>query len=394
MDLNNIQVATSETARDINRRVLLNLIRSRQPISRADLARHSGLQRSTVSAITEQLIEQRWVREGAVGNLPRGRKPTFLHLNANRAAVLGVNLRPVRTDLALADLNGRFLAQQSFATGPDPKAFMAELSKRTRALIQAHPQTELEGIGVSVPGRVDPRTQQLIFAPNLGWGAVDLRTPLEKATGLPVELENAAVACALAELWLGSQSEGSRNFATVTVSEGIGVGLVVNSERVRGSSGIAGEFGHISLQEDGPLCRCGNTGCWEMFASNNAAIKYYLQLTRNGQRGQTQIDAPTFEELLRLVEQGDGKALAALQQMAAYLGQGLVMVILAAAPDVVLLVGEITKAWTHVEPILWQELNRRCHVPHQTRVLPSDHTTQPRLRGAVALILQKHFALP
>ena len=398
MDLNNIQVATSETARDINRRVILNLIRSRQPISRADLARHSGLQRSTVSAITEQLIDQRWVREGAVGNLPRGRKPTFLHLNANRAAVLGVNLRPVRTDLALADLSGRFLAQQSFDTGPDPKTFIADLCNRISALIKSHPQIEYEGIGVSVPGRVDPRTQQLVFAPNLGWGEVDLKTPLEKATGLLVELENAATACALTELWFGSQSEGARNFATVTVSEGIGVGLVVNGERVRGSSGLAGEFGHISLQDDGPLCHCGNTGCWEMFASNNATIEHYRQLTvkerSNHTPLQTQLTAPTFEEVLRLVEQGEGQAMEAIQKTAAYLGQGLAMVILAVAPDVILLVGEVTKAWTHVEPILWQEIRRRCHVPHKTRILPSDHTTQPRLRGAVALILQKHFGLP
>src|SRR5438128_1166956 len=167
MDLNNIRVATSETARDINRRVVLNLIRSHQPISRADLARSSGLQRSTVSAITEQLIAERWVREGAIGQLPRGRKPTFLHLNVDRAAVIGINLRPIRTDLALADLSGRFLAQQSIPTGENPKEFIAELSDRLRTLIKANPQIDYEGIGISVPGRVDPKTHRLIFAPNL-----------------------------------------------------------------------------------------------------------------------------------------------------------------------------------------------------------------------------------
>ena len=398
MDLNNIQVATSETARDINRRVVLNLIRTHQPISRADLARCSGLQRSTVSAITEQLIAERWVQEGAIGHLPRGRKPTFLHLNSDRAGVIGINLRPTRTDVALADLSGRFLAQQSIATSENPQEFIAELSNRVCALIKANPQLDYEGIGISVPGRVDAQKQRLIFAPNLNWGEVDLKTPLEKATGLSVEIENAATACALTELWFGKQTEGARNFATVTVSEGIGVGLIVNGERVRGNSGLAGEFGHISLQADGPQCHCGNLGCWEVFASNNAAIAHYMQVATPGRNGKpasrVPVTAPTIEDLLHLVRQGDGKALESLERMAKYLGQGLAMVIMSIAPDVILLVGEVTSAWEYLEPIIWREIKQRCRMPSKTRIIPSDHTTQPRLRGAVALILQKHFGLP
>src|SRR5437763_5574479 len=110
IDINNFQVATSETARDINRRIMLNLIRSHQPISRADLARHSGLQRSTVSLITEQLIRENWVTEGASGHAPRGRKPRFLHLNGGRVGIIGINIRPLATTIALADLDAKFLA--------------------------------------------------------------------------------------------------------------------------------------------------------------------------------------------------------------------------------------------------------------------------------------------
>lgn len=394
LDLNNIQVATSETARDINRRVVLNLIRSRQPISRADVARSSGLQRSTVSAITEQLIAERWVREGAMGQLPRGRKPTFLHLNAERAAVLGVNLRPIRTDVVLADLSGRFLSQQSFATNETPQAFLAELSERLRLMLEANRGIEYEGIGISVPGRVDPQTQRLIFAPNLQWGEVDLKTPLEKATGLAVELENAATACALAELWFGPHSDAARHFAVVTISEGIGVGLVVNGERVRGGAGLAGEFGHIALDDAGPRCGCGNLGCWEMFASNQAAIRFYQEAQSLSHNEKRAAAVPTIEELLQLVARGDALALHAVEQMAHYLGQGLAMVIMAVAPEVILLIGEITTAWAHLEPILQAEIQRRCRVPQLPRLVPSDHLRRPRLRGAIALILQKHFGLP
>src|SRR5215467_12325806 len=113
IDLSNFQVATSETARDINRRIVLNLIRTHQPISRADLARHSGLQRSTVSVITEQLVKERWVTEGASGHVPRGRRPRFLHLNKERVGIIGINVRPATTTIGLAGLDANFVAQES-----------------------------------------------------------------------------------------------------------------------------------------------------------------------------------------------------------------------------------------------------------------------------------------
>src|SRR5205814_9485919 len=118
LDFTNTQVASSETARDINRSVVLNLIRHRQPISRADLARVSGLQRSTVSLITEQLIEEKWVINGPTGRLPRGRRPTFLRLNERRA-ILVADIRPAQTTVALADVNARSLAHNAFATARD-----------------------------------------------------------------------------------------------------------------------------------------------------------------------------------------------------------------------------------------------------------------------------------
>ena len=112
IDLTNFQVATSETARQINRRITLNFLRHHQPMSRADLSRRSGLQRSTVSAIVDQLIEEGWVTEGAIGRLPRGRRPRFLHLNVERTGIVGVNLRPETTTVGLANVDARFEAQR------------------------------------------------------------------------------------------------------------------------------------------------------------------------------------------------------------------------------------------------------------------------------------------
>src|SRR5580658_1684462 len=136
IDLNNFQVATSEIARDINSRIMLNLVRKHQPISRADLMRQSGLQRSTVSVITEQLIAEGWLREGAVGQLPRGRSPTSLHLNDNRAGIFGINIQPFTTDIGLANLSGHFLAQETISTPRTSAIFVTKFNSLVRAYMK------------------------------------------------------------------------------------------------------------------------------------------------------------------------------------------------------------------------------------------------------------------
>jgi predicted NBD/HSP70 family sugar kinase len=397
IDLNNIKVARSETARDINRRIVLNLVRRHQPISRAALARRSGMQRSTVSAITEQLIAQRWVLEGAVAQLPRGRKPTFLHLNSDRAGIIGVDIQPRVTTLAVSTMDSRFLAQEQISTGADPAEFIVRLGRRVIDLMRAYPKNSYEGIGVSLPARIDSSSHRLIFAPNLGWSDLDLKTPLEKATGLPVELENAANACALAELWSGRNCDGVSNLVAVTVSDEIGVGMVINGQLLRGSTGAAGEFGHVSILADGPACRCGNFGCWETLASNAAAVRYYAEsaVARKGDVGSKSATARVpFGDILRLVEQGDEKAAKALNQMAHYLGAGIAMLVTGLAPDVLVVVGDVTRAWSRVGPVVAQTVKARCFAHAGTRILATDPEAQPRLQGTIALVLQQHFDAP
>jgi predicted NBD/HSP70 family sugar kinase len=387
IDLTNFRVATSETARHINRRIVLNLIRSHEPISRADLARHSGLQRSTVSSIAEQLIAERWVTEGANGRVPRGRRPRFLHLNKERVGIIGVNIRPAMTTLALADLNGHFMAQETVPTAQDPKQFVDDLVPRLQKLKKIRPDLTCEGIGVSLPGRVDLTSHRLVFAPNLNWREFDLKTPLEEATDLPVELENAANACALSEIWFGRRSESAQDLVALTVSEGIGTGLVMNRQLVRGSSGVAGEFGHTTIVENGLECRCGNRGCWELYASNSAAVRYYSGAKSNG-------PPPSFDDLLRLASQGDSKSLEALNKMGHYLGVGIAMLVTGLAPDEILVIGEITKVWNRVGPIVAKTVEDRCSTHANTRIVPTDPLSHPRLLGTIALVVQKHFGAP
>src|SRR5215472_2529111 len=151
-----LRVADNETVRDINRRIVLNIIRTHEPISRAELARYSGMQPSTVSLIVEQLIGQRWLVEGPLGRLPRGRSPRYLRLNVARAGIVGISIRPGTTQIAIADLNGQFLFHELLATPATPEALLAELCTRARMLRDSHSQLDLEGIGIAAPGVVDP----------------------------------------------------------------------------------------------------------------------------------------------------------------------------------------------------------------------------------------------
>jgi len=390
IDLTNFQVATSETARQINRRITLNFLRRHQPMSRADLARKSGLQRSTVSAIVDELIGQGWVTEGAIGRAPRGRRPRFLHLNVERAGIIAVDLRPEMTTVGLSGLDARFVMQTAWPTPRDPATFVRMLSRTVAEFRAAHPQMVCEGMGVSLPGRVDA-AGNLVFAPNLGWPKVNLRREIQSAVDLPVVLENAANACALAELWFGRHPEHVRNLLAVTVSEGLGVGLLLNGQIVHGGGSMAGEFGHMTLDEHGPPCPCGKNGCWERYASNAAAARFYVSgdTARAGSK-----TVPRFDDILRRAQSGEARAVEALEKTASHLGAGLASLATGLAPEVIVIVGEITAAWDRLGPIVADVVARRSLPLVATRIVPTDLAMQPRLRGAVTLVVQQHFSAP
>jgi predicted NBD/HSP70 family sugar kinase len=385
LDLERIRGASSEVVRGINRRIVLNLIRTRQPISRADLARVSGLQRSTISLIVEQLMDESWVRAGPTGRLPRGRRPTFLRLNDDRV-IIGVDIRPTQITVALADVNGKFTSQEAIPTPSDPKVAISSLTERILRIIRSSRGKKIEGIGISLPGRVARDSERLVFAPNLKWPEVDLRTPIMKATGLEVELENAANACVLAAVWF-DRMQACRNLVVVTVSEGIGTGVFLNGQLARGLGGMAGEFGHVPLDPDGPVCGCGSRGCWEVFGSNRAALRYFLEsgAPSNGL---------SFLDLLSLADQGNARATKALETMARYLGRGMRMIVAGLAPERIIVVGDLTRSWHRFGPVIEAEVQAQV-LPggYAPLVVPAHEDGMARLRGTVALVLQKDFGV-
>jgi predicted NBD/HSP70 family sugar kinase len=381
VDLAYAERASSEVARDINRDVVLELIRTKQPISRADLSRLSGLRPSTISAIVEQLLNEKWICDGPAARLPRGRRPTLLSLNADMV-ILVSDIRPNQVIIAVVDLNGRFLSRETLPLIKDPVRGVEHIIAAMKRMISNYPDRSFEGIGISLPGRVDPSTQRLILAPNLSWSDYDIKRAIERKIPLQIEMDNAANACLLSELWFGHM-DGIREAVLVTISEGVGSAILANGHLVTGKSGLAGEFGHVPIDPQGPRCGCGRRGCWEVFASSRAAINFYADSVPNAPR-------PSIMELLNLAEDGDEKAISALNRQASYLGQGLSIIASVLSPEVILLTGGLTTSWKRFGPVVEKELAKDMLAGDAPRISVMTDVESDRLRGAAALVLQRH----
>src|SRR5260370_19488939 len=395
-------VATRTTSRDINRHIALNLIRENQPISRADLARRMSMTRGVVSVLVQELMTQGLIYEGATGEAARGRKPTFLHIRTHDRLVVAVDVRFSKTYLMLCDFSGRQLTIEAYDTVFSIPEFVKDLAGRIRKLLKRQGLGfSCEGIGLVVPGMVDQRTGKILNAPALGWRDVDIRTKLAAATGLPVHIENSGRASALAQLWLTrGETSGGHNFVYISVSDGVGVGIVVNGELLRGRNHIAGEFGHMPLNLDGPRCLCGSTGCWEAYTSNLATLSRYFgwnlsKLSPNTLRSAEQ-SAFTVSDLIARARGGDAKAIAAVQASARFLGLGLATIVNTVDPDCLYLAGEIIGAWDLIEDTVREALAERAltDAAARTPLLVASTHEHPRLRGAAALIAAPTFAAP
>ncbi|HEV2149361.1 MAG TPA: ROK family transcriptional regulator [Longimicrobiaceae bacterium] len=392
--------ATRSTPREVNRQIALNLVREHQPVSRADLARRMGLSRGMVTLLVGELIEEGLVYEGDAGDAPRGRKPTMLYLRTGDRLVIAADVRFSRSYVMLGDLAGTQLALETFRTIFDPAELIAELAARIRRLVRAHGAGgRIEGVGLVVPGTVDRVTGRVLRSPQMGWTDVEVREPLARATGLPVTIENAPIACALAQMWLGERGgDGGGSFVYVTVSDGVGAGIVMDGQVVRGHDQAAGEFGHVPLDPEGPLCLCGSRGCFEAYTSNLATLTRYLGHEPSPRKARALLEETelTVPELVARARAGDERARRAVEETGRYLGMGLAMIVNGLNPARIVVGGEITAAWDLIEPLVRAGITSRALTPAAaaTPIIPELASTYPRLRGAAALVAAPLFAAP
>lgn len=388
IDLKKANVARSNTIRDINRQIVLNYVRERGPISRAEIAHETALQRSTISLIVEELRVEGLIEELS-GESTGGRPPILLSLRTADAVAIGVDVGTNRTLVATSDLAGRVLEQEEFETSADSTVTTRNIIELSRKLIARNNGT-IEGIGISLPGLVSAEGKEL-FVPTFEWRDLPLADDVSKATGLPVTIDNDANAAAHAELWFGRpEIRAVRDFILVLVEGGVGTGIIFDGQVYRGENGAAGEFGHMTIGQGAPVaCASGSRECWEAFASERSALARYRNLT-NG-HGALEI---TFGDLIDLALGGEGAAQAALKETAYYLGIGIANLIRGLAPEAVIVGGPIVRSW----PIIADDIRTTveatiCRGLPSTRIIASTLGPEPTLMGALSLVLASKFSV-
>jgi N-acetylglucosamine repressor len=338
--------------KQMNQQLVLQLIQGRGPISRSEITQISGLSPASVSGITSTLIDLGLVHEvGEVEGTGRaGRRAVLLRLNPHAGFVIGVKLAMTAITCVLTDLDANVLHTHVQPLPPpdpvvapfDPHATIQTTIAAIEDLLrmaQIEPD-RLMGIGVGVNGTVDADAGISCVAPHFGWRNVPIAAPLAKHFGIPVSLENDARALTIAEQWFGAGREVD-HFVTVVIGYGIGAGVVTNGQLYRGSSSGAGEFGHMVLQQDGPVCSCGKRGCLEALAGIPAILRDIEAALVAGEPSLLpQGEAPTFEAIAEAAEKGDELALRVLQAAGRWLGYGMVCLVNVLNPELIVLNGE------------------------------------------------------
>lgn len=392
------RVATRGTSREINRQIAFNLVREKQPISRAELARLMGVRPGAISLLVNELLGSGLVFEGAKGESKVGRRPMQLHIDTRRRCAVAVDVSASRTSLMVTDLVGRPLLDVSaFPTRRRPEELVKDVVQQVDRVFRAHPELgECVGLGVVVPGMVELEGGRLKHCPTLGWRDVDILEPLQAATKLPVFVENWCKACVLAQVWaVTGDVPADGSVAFVNVSDGVGVGIAIDGKLLRGAHNISGEFGHVALNMYGPRCACGQRGCWEAYVSHRATTARYLGADPSW-AGSAEPSEPTVQEIVTRARAGEGKALETLRETGHYLGRGFATIIKTIDPSRLYVGGDITEGWDLIASTVRDALREQALIREagetEIRVVPlGEH---PRLRGAAALVSAPAFAAP
>ena len=388
INLKKANVARSDTIRFINRQIVLNYVRQKEPISRAEISHETALQRSTVSLIVEELKTLGLVYE-TEGESTGGRPPTLLRLRAAGCLAIGVDLGTAHTTVATGDLVGRVIKREIFETDPDREITLRRIATCIQSQMLSEPA--IEGIGISLPGLVDFETGTALFIPHFKWRNWSIASDLSQLTGVPVTVDNDANAAGLAELWLGRpEIRDVRDFIMVLVEDGLGTGIIFDGQVYHGMDGGAGEFGHMTIGKGAPVaCAAGSDECWEAFASERAALARYSQRTLTNGQGR-----PNFERLIDLAFEGDQVAVDALVETAHYLGLGISNVSKGLSPQAVILGGQIARAWPLIADELRTTIERSsvCRGLSSAPAYASTLGEDTRLMGALSLVLAGKFA--
>ncbi len=374
--------------RQFNKRTVLNVLYQRPETSRVSISSETGLNRATVSSLVDELIAEHFVEEIGLGTSHGGRKPILLQFNAEAGYAVGIDLQITHIDTVLTNARREVVYQHRLQVDADDAALTAEhlralLIQEVRAAHAVCPKSPrgILGVGVALPGLVNYETGCVTYLPNLGITDWPIAPDLTKSLDVPVAIDNDANCGA----WEAFLSTGLANLVFINAGIGVGAGIILNGQLYRGRDGIAGEAGHTTISTMGVVCSCGNYGCWEQYASEQALARYLRE------QGATQIDAftPGFIDLcIAAAESGSHAHIQSWRALAEALGIGISNLLQILNPDSIYLGGTIAEAETIILPEIQRVIRHRAMFANKTvpvSVLP----TQTVARGAAGLAIAR-----
>ena len=387
---------------EINRSVVLNLIKDKGPLSRAGISRITKLTRSTISSLVSYLIKKNLVKETGLSSSGVGRKGILLKLNPKAYYVVGVDLGTLNTIAVVVDLEGKIMERVEHPTNGKwskdkvierLKAVIHEVITASNINIQ-----KIAGIGLAVPGLVDSKKGIMLITPNFGWRNTPLKEMLEKEFHTPIFIDNNNNAMALSEAEFGI-ARGIRNFICVNVGIGIGSGVVINGELYRGETECTGEIGHTTVDYNGPKCSCGNNGCLEVMAAAPAIARRAVKAIKEGEKTlitelvNSNLDEISAAIVAEAANKGDKLAREIIEKTGEYLGTGIANIINLFNPQMVIIGGGVAQAGDLIFNPLKKTMEKRAFpVPAKVvKIVASSLGRDCTVIGAATLVLRETF---
>jgi len=407
------QGADIHRIREFNRLLVLNYLREHGPISRVLLAQRLGLSRTTVSSIMDALLQEGMVREGHfLDATPKGgRRAILVHFNADAGRILGIDVGRTHLTMILTNLAPEIMAQRSvgFDTERGPEVCLPILIAEIRTFVAASDVQwdAIAGIGLGIPGPLSTDLHRLSSPPHMpGWDNIDIWNSLQEAFNKPLYIDNDANMGALGESRCGA-GRGCKDLTYVKIGTGIGCGLILNGHIYRGHQGSAGELGHLSIDENGPVCVCGNRGCLETLAAARAivvdaqqglslaqkrAAKSVLSGPPSVLSDRTQVD---ITDVVEAAQHGDAASIAALEKAGERIGLALAGLVNLFNPAAIVIDGGVVRS----DEILLAPLRRvvaSASLPAAwkgTKLLAGELGITTIALGAVLVVLDAAFAV-
>ncbi len=388
-----MKIGSFSLIKELNTSLILNTIREKKSISRAEIAKLTGLTAATVTNITGELIKYNIIQETRFGKSNGGRKPIMLEFNASQHHILGVVISRQEITVSLTDLNSNPISIIKGDIEPPltPERVLGWVVSEGAKLIEESEKRVL-GIGVSMEGLIDEKKGICVLSSNFSWKSVNIKEELSKRLKLPVYVNNDVKALAKGEEMFG-KAKKSDNFILLYISYGIGAALVNSGKIYRGISNYACEIGHITLDINGPLCSCGNKGCFQALASGEALIG---EIRKNKLEGLFNKKEISVSDISEKIKKGDKIILELVEKQAVYIGTGIANILNIFNPSEIIINGYISNAPAGIKDIIMKEVDKKTlpGIRENSNVIFSYMEDEGKYKGAVGLFISELFDNP